>query len=216
MGRDSVTLGTVNCHPSQRLRVLGAGSKRTIQGIYSHPPWSSYALSFDMMAYTGYGGPGLGRAPCPCISLLYVSVGSASAIFGGNSAGYVRETLFFTATGSTTTLTFMNPSVPAALGNYPEIDNVSVVQTSPPVPVAEQLDALLSTITGVGPGQSLAAKVAQAQSYYAVPDIPDTCAVPSAFVNEVSAQEGKKILQVLAKQITVDAQAIMTTIGCQN
>jgi hypothetical protein len=91
---------------------------------------ASYELSFDMMAYTVSGGPGLGRTPCPCISVLNVSVGPASATFKSSSAGYVTQMLDFTANNSSTTVTFTNPSVPSAWGNYPEIDNVSVVQTT--------------------------------------------------------------------------------------
>ena len=101
-----------------------------------------YTLSFDMLAYTGYGGPGRGGAPCPCMSILDVSVGPTSATLGSSSAGYVTQTLDFTADASTTTLTLMNPSVPAGIGNYPEVDNVSVVVVPEPETYALMLAGL--------------------------------------------------------------------------
>jgi hypothetical protein len=91
-----------------------------------------YRLSLDLSAYSGYGGPGLGRAPCPCESLLDVSVGGSTATFASSSLGFVSETLDFVADSSTTTVQLMNPSIPSAYGNYPHIDNVSVVAIPEP------------------------------------------------------------------------------------
>jgi len=93
---------------------------------------ATYRLSFDMSAFTGYGGPGRGGAPCPCTSLLDVGVGPVNASFGSSSAGFVTHTLDFMAAASTTTLTFTNPSIPVAIGNYPHIDNVSIVAVPEP------------------------------------------------------------------------------------
>jgi hypothetical protein len=73
---------------------------------------------------------------------------------------------------------------------------------------------LLAEVIGVGPGKSLENKVRLAQTYYAVPDIQTTCAVLADFVSEVRAQRGKKITPVVADKLIVDAQAIMTAIGC--
>jgi hypothetical protein len=70
------------------------------------------------------------------------------------------------------------------------------------------LDTLLTEVTGVGPGTSLADKVKFAQTYYAVPDIQATCAVLTGFVNEVKAQAGKKIAPPLDAKLIADAQAI--------
>lgn len=79
---------------------------------------------------------------------------------------------------------------------------------------AALLAALLTEVTGVGPGTSLADKVKFAQTYYAVPDIQATCAVLTGFVNEVQAQDGKKIGQQLDAKLIADAQAIEAAIGC--
>lgn len=101
-----------------------------------------YALSFDLSAFTIYGGPGRGGALCPCTSILDVGVGPASGSFGSTSAGYVTQTLNFTADAVTTTLTFTNPSDPPGIGNYPHIDNVSVVQVAEPESYAMLLAGL--------------------------------------------------------------------------
>jgi hypothetical protein len=69
-------------------------------------------------------------------------------------------------------------------------------------------------VTGVGPGSSLADKVALAETYYAVPDIQATCAVLTGFINEVQAQAGKKINPQLDAKLITDAQAIEAAIGC--
>ena len=76
------------------------------------------------------------------------------------------------------------------------------------------LEELAAAVVGVGPGKSLANKVAMAQTYYAVPDDQATCAVLHAFMNEVRAQRGKEISPDMADNLIADAQAIMTAIGC--
>jgi len=107
-----------------------------------------YRLSFDMSAFTGYGGPGLGGAPCPCASIVDVTAGAANETFSSSSLGYVTQTLDFIA-GATTTIRFMNPSTPSAIGNYPHIDNVSVVLTTP-VPEPDTYAILLAGLAIVG------------------------------------------------------------------
>jgi hypothetical protein len=97
-----------------------------ISQSFSTIPGQNYTLSFDLSAYTGYGGPGLGYHPCPCASVLEVTVAATSATLGGSSGGYVGHTLTFAADSSVTTVTLKNPSVPEAWGNYPQVDNVVV------------------------------------------------------------------------------------------
>jgi probable HAF family extracellular repeat protein len=80
---------------------------------------------------------------------------------------------------------------------------------------AAQLAALLTEVRGVGPGRSLANKVALAQDYYAVSDIPATCMVLTGFVSEVQAQSGKKISPQLDAKLSANAQAIEAEIGCK-
>jgi hypothetical protein len=53
---------------------------------------------------------------------------------------------------------------------------------------AEQLPDLANAVNGVGPGRSLAAKVASVQSDLAANDNSDACGTLNAFINEVNAR----------------------------
>jgi hypothetical protein len=97
------------------------------------------------------------------------------------------------------------------LSNKPNLAFALAVRNGAVAPFA----ALLTEVTGVGPGRSLADKVALAQTYYAVPDIQATCAVLTGFINEVQAQSGKKISPQLDAKLIADAQAIEAAIGCK-
>jgi hypothetical protein len=79
---------------------------------------------------------------------------------------------------------------------------------------ATMLQDLAESVEGVGPGRSLADKVALAQTYFAVPDVQATCAVLTDFLAEVHAQFGKKLANDLAEKLSADAQAIKAAIGC--
>ena len=93
-------------------------------------------------------------------------------------------------------------------------NTVSVLLNVGPPPVKQRLAALLTEVTGVGPGKSLANKVALAQTYYAAKDVQATCAVLTEFVNEVKAQAGKKIAPTLDAKLIADANAIETAVHC--
>jgi hypothetical protein len=82
-------------------------------------------------------------------------------------------------------------------------------------PVSLQLAGLLTMVKGIGPGKSLFNQVMIAQTYYAVPDIPSTCATLTGFVNEVAAQGGKHIDKLTASQLLATAQAIEVGLHCQ-
>jgi probable HAF family extracellular repeat protein len=82
-----------------------------------------------------------------------------------------------------------------------------------PIPIA--LSDLLVEVAGVGPGKSLANDIVQARAYYAVNEVPATCRVLTAFVNEVLAQNGKKISTTFDTTIIADADSIRVAIGCQ-
>jgi FG-GAP-like repeat/FG-GAP repeat len=92
--------------------------------------------------------------------------------------------------------------------------DVSVLLNVGAPPVSGRLAALLTEVTGVGPGKSLANKVALAQTYYAAKDVQATCAVLTGFVDEVKAQAGKKIAHALDAKLMVDANAIETAVDC--
>jgi hypothetical protein len=79
---------------------------------------------------------------------------------------------------------------------------------------AEQLTDLATQVQGVGPGRSLAAKIAAAQQSLARGDTAATCGQLTAFLNEVAAQRGKRLPAVIADQLIADTQRIQAVIGC--
>jgi len=115
--------------------------------------------------------------------------------------------------GSITYFAFRNSAGVSTLF-YGSISTLSI--NPPPVSQQQQLTALLAEVKGVGPGKSLASKVALALMFYAVKDAQATCAMLSAFVNEAEAQAGKKIGEALAEKLIADAQAIEAAIGCNS
>ena len=80
--------------------------------------------------------------------------------------------------------------------------------------LSEQLAALLTAVTGVGPGKSLANKVEQIQGYLAGNDTASACNLLNDFISEVKAQKGKKLTDTLADSLTAQANAIKATLGC--
>jgi hypothetical protein len=100
-----------------------------------------YNLTFDMTDYFNHGGrPG-------ATSILDVSVGDQVATFSAPSGSYVAHSLAFRATASTTTLRFTN----VVGGDYPELDNVSVVEASLPEPASLGLVRLAAALAAAAP-----------------------------------------------------------------
>lgn len=84
------------------------------------------------------------------------------------------------------------------------------------IPDAEaMLQQLLENVSGIGPGRSLTNKVMRAQSLCAMQDTEAACWVLKSFVNEVRAQQARKIPLDIAVGLISDAQTIMAAIGCQ-
>jgi hypothetical protein len=79
---------------------------------------------------------------------------------------------------------------------------------------AAQLVDLARAVTGVGPGSSLADKIASVQSYLARGDTRDACGSLSAFLHEIAAQSGKSIPVANATTLMAAAQQIETVIPC--
>jgi hypothetical protein len=116
-----------------------------------------YQVSFDLSAYPVYGGRNLGYAPCNpfCLSVLGVTAGSASGVFGGISVAYLTHALLFTADSITSTVKFKNLYDGDSWGNYPHLDNVSV--SAVPVPAAIWLfGTALIGLVGFGKRRKLA------------------------------------------------------------
>jgi hypothetical protein len=84
-----------------------------------------------------------------------------------------------------------------------------------PVPIPDELAALLKEVTSAAPGTGVATDLAMAEAYYAVDDLQSTCAVLTSVVNDVLALNGTTIGQALDPQLIADAQAIETAIGCR-
>ena len=94
---------------------------------------------------------------------------------------------------------------------------VTVSATSAGVDVkgaAEQLDDLADAVAGVGPGKSLAAKVAAIEDALGANDTAEACATLNAFINEVDAQTGKKISTAVAASLIAQANGIRAALGC--
>jgi acid phosphatase len=81
---------------------------------------------------------------------------------------------------------------------------------------ADQLSDLANNVKGVGPGTSLADKVATAQADLAASDKGDACMTLNAFINQVHAQAGKKIAADVAALRIADAQRIEAVIPCSS
>lgn len=101
-------------------------------------------------------------------------------------------------------------------------DTVSVITVSPPSSPgngsgagAPQLADLYQAVQGVGPGASLADKIAQAQSDLASGDISDTCGTLGAFIHEVEAQSGTHIAADTASQLAAEARDIQAVLVCR-
>jgi hypothetical protein len=82
------------------------------------------------------------------------------------------------------------------------------------LPPVLALERLYLAVIGIGPGRSLANKVAIVQAYLAVPDGQSACLMLDDFKNEVRAQRGKKVAPALADQLTGDASDIEVAIPC--
>ena len=73
---------------------------------------------------------------------------------------------------------------------------------------------LLAAVTGIGPGGSLADKMAMVQAYVEAGDTESACQMLHAFTNQVSAQSGKQLSEEEATQLLIDAGEISERLGC--
>jgi len=81
-------------------------------------------------------------------------------------------------------------------------------------PAATQIAGLFAHVQGVGPGRSLAQKLATAQADFAAHDLPGTCATLAGFLDELDAQSGKHVGAALAAHLALDARVIAAALGC--
>jgi hypothetical protein len=80
--------------------------------------------------------------------------------------------------------------------------------------LTDQVANLLGTVSGVGPGKSLANKLTGIQDKIAANEMTDACGGLKGFINEVKAQTGKKLTAAQAASFTTQANSIDDTLGC--
>jgi hypothetical protein len=71
-------------------------------------------------------------------------------------------------------------------------------------------------VKGVGWGDILSDQVALAVIFDVFHDVPQTCMALNAFAKGVKAQEGKKVTQSFAIELTAATQGLKATLACQN
>lgn len=76
------------------------------------------------------------------------------------------------------------------------------------------INLLAADMIGTGPGTSFTDKLLQARAYVEAGDDQAACEMLNAFLNQVSAQNGKKLTADEASQAESDANAIAELIGC--
>jgi HYR domain len=79
---------------------------------------------------------------------------------------------------------------------------------------ADQLAALRRAVTGVGPGRSLADKVAETQAALAARDSGTACRLLTDLGSQLRAQSGKRVPAATAATLRADAARIASVLGC--
>lgn len=79
---------------------------------------------------------------------------------------------------------------------------------------AEQLDDLIGTVAGVGPGSSLFDKLTDARTALEEGDVDEACNELFAFANEARAQAGKKLTTTQAAGLVASANRIGAVLSC--
>ena len=77
------------------------------------------------------------------------------------------------------------------------------------------IEELLDAVTAVGPGNSLADKIAIVLAYYEAGDDVAACAMLTDFRSQVRAQSGKKLTENLAAELTHEAQVLAERLECE-
>jgi streptogramin lyase len=104
----------------------------------------------------------------------------------------------------------------AVTATYPLLA-VTVSATSAQIAVkgaAQQLSELAAAVAGIGPGASLADKVAAVEADVAANDTESACSDLVAFTNEVDAQTGKKLAPTQAASLLDRVHGIDAAFGC--
>jgi hypothetical protein len=167
---------------------------------------------------TGYLGADVNRDGVLTMSDMAAYVREFARTFpDGNPGGYSGQVVYEMELGTPVAVSpdLMSPEFFAT----EDFDGETVVGTvfgvTDEIEPASVLDEMAAAVVGLGPGTSLADKVAGAQGYFAVSDIKATCGVLNAFVNELWAQSGAQVDADLAGELIESAQTIRNAIGCR-
>lgn len=79
----------------------------------------------------------------------------------------------------------------------------------------EQISALITQVTGTGPGKALKNELVEAQRELARGDLRDACRELDSFVSLVKAQRGKKLTRQQADAFVAAAQQIIAVMNCR-
>jgi len=80
--------------------------------------------------------------------------------------------------------------------------------------VPQQLSELIAALNALGPGVSLASKVKLVMAFLAATNRPLVCGALGSFVNELTAQSGKKLTPAQAASLATRANGIRAALGC--
>jgi hypothetical protein len=197
----------------QRLQVSDLGSGIG-QGIFATAQGPGLSLTADTNNYFTFNRVMGNLINNPVSGMEHSSGAGVGATIITNLTNMPLTNSSFSFSGITWEIDFSQLTYYSGNGFNVAAINLGADQISIVPPVSQQLAALLTEVTGVGPGTSLADKVTAVQAYYAASDTQATCATLTAFVNEVQAQDGKKIGQTLDAKLIADADAIKAAIGC--
>jgi hypothetical protein len=79
---------------------------------------------------------------------------------------------------------------------------------------SEQIDDLIDSVTGLGPGSSLADKLNSASAALDGGDIDEACESLQAFANQAKAQSGKALTPTQATEFVAAANRIRAVLDC--
>jgi hypothetical protein len=203
-------------------------------GDWTITSWSTFAGTFDgtggsmsMMVFRPDPASGgytvLAASPVQTLTAGKLNTFSASVrVKGGDELGF-----WATGHAACSTETGLPADVsPFEFGPQPAVGttliptvvsgyraNISAT-LAPVATVPQQLSELIAALNALGPGASLASKVKLVVAFLAATNKPLVCGALGSFVNEISAQAGKKLTTAQAASLTTRANGIRAALGC--
>jgi hypothetical protein len=183
-------------------------------GATNQPVDSNITVTFSTTVTLDAGAI---RVACSTSGVKAVGISTVTVIAAGLPVTLVTlDPASDFAGGETCTVTVDYGGVHATDGSAtaPGSHVFSFSTASPGPTVDDLLSALSADVEGVGPGKSLANKLAQIQADVAANDTVSACSLLSDFMNQVKAQRGKKLSNGQADALTAQAAAIKAKLGC--